>query len=205
MKWTQTARFGDQDEPHLLKDMDSLHMSPLGKTALPTHNALEVDTSLQFQEVCPARPPSSLPRRRAPIRLHPPHSHTPQILGFGGAFTEAAAINWRSLSPKDQERVIALYFNGPEEGGLGYTLGRVPINSCDFSPASYNFDDGAGDTNLNQFDNSVSHDEDSGMLPMIRAAQDAVKKRKPPPHTKPGSAARAFNLTMCARRSAGGV
>ena len=27
------------------------------------------------------------------------------IVGFGGAFTEAAAINWRSLSPEDQEKV----------------------------------------------------------------------------------------------------
>eukprot|EP00966_Prymnesium_polylepis_P275549 6366577-Prymnesium_polylepis.1 len=47
-----------------------------------------------------------------------------EILGFGGAFTEAAALNWRSLSPKDQETVIHRYFAAPEDGGLGYTVGR---------------------------------------------------------------------------------
>eukprot|EP00966_Prymnesium_polylepis_P231529 5356640-Prymnesium_polylepis.1 len=47
-----------------------------------------------------------------------------EFAGFGGAFTEAAAINWKRLSPADQARVIHLYFAGPEDGGLGYTLGR---------------------------------------------------------------------------------
>ena len=39
-----------------------------------------------------------------------------EILGFGGAFTEAAALNWQSLSPSDQRRVIRLYFASPEDG-----------------------------------------------------------------------------------------
>ena len=110
---------------------------------------LEVDTSETFQE----------------------------ILGFGGAFTEASAINWRKLSQADQEEVIKLYFDPPEKGGHGYTLGRVPINSCDFSPASYTFDDVAGDTELKHFDNDVKHDVDVGMIPMIQKAQEKVKER----------------------------
>ena len=39
-----------------------------------------------------------------------------EILGFGGAFTEAAALNWQSLTPSDQRRVIRLYFASPEDG-----------------------------------------------------------------------------------------
>jgi len=62
--------------------------------------------------------------------------HFQEFAGFGGAFTEAAAINWRKLSPKDQDKLIHSYFSDPSEGGLGYTMGRVPINSCDFSPAT---------------------------------------------------------------------
>ena len=67
------------------------------------------------------------------------------ITGFGGAFTEAAAINYAKLTPKQQQELIRLYFADPDDGGHGYTLGRVPINSCDFSPASYTFDDVDGD------------------------------------------------------------
>ena len=97
--------------------------------------------------------------------------------GFGGAFTEATAINWKSLSPTDQEEVIRLYFADPAEGGLGYTMGRVPINSCDFSPASYTFDDVAGDVELEHFDTAVTHDVENGMLPMMQAALAAAAAR----------------------------
>lgn len=34
---------------------------------------------------------------------------------------------------------------------LGYTVGRVPMNSCDFSVASYNFDNVTGDVDLLQY------------------------------------------------------
>ena len=99
VEWVQTARFKNfdlTDSVVLLKDMPPLSMTPMEET--PSELTLEVDTSQTFQE----------------------------ILGFGGAFTEASAINWRLLSKKDQEEVIRLYFASPEEGGHGYTLGRVP-------------------------------------------------------------------------------
>ncbi|KAL1526948.1 hypothetical protein AB1Y20_015638 [Prymnesium parvum] len=100
-----------------------------------------------------------------------------EFVGFGGAFTEAAAINWKKLSKEDQERVIHLYFAPPEEGGHGYTMGRVPINSCDFSPASYSFDDTPGDVDLSHFDEGVAHDVASGVIEMIQAAMAKVEER----------------------------
>ena len=74
-------------------------------------------------------------------------------------------------------QVIRLYFAGPDDGGHGYTLGRVPINSCDFSPGSYSFDDVAGDMQLEHFDTSVQHDVDVGMIPMMLDAKAAVEAR----------------------------
>jgi len=53
-----------------------------------------------------------------------------EIIGFGGAFTEAAAINFALLPSDIQEQIIEGYFG---VDGIGYTLGRIPINSCDFS------------------------------------------------------------------------
>ena len=81
---------------NLLKDMPALEMEAM--ETLPNEKTLEIDTSRTYQE----------------------------ILGFGGAFTEASAINWQLLSTEEQEEVIRLYFAGPEDGGHGYTLGRVP-------------------------------------------------------------------------------
>ena len=51
------------------------------------------------------------------------------------------------------------------------------MDSCDFSPASYSFDDEAGDTKLDKFDMSVKHDVEVGMIPMIQAAQKLFEAR----------------------------
>ncbi|EQC37140.1 hypothetical protein SDRG_05367 [Saprolegnia diclina VS20] len=90
-----------------------------------------------------------------------------EILGFGGAFTEAAAIQFKKLSPELQEEVLRLYFD--KETGAGYTIGRVPMNSCDYSPGSYSFDDVVDDVTLSHFDMNVTHDHDT-MIPFIQAA-----------------------------------
>ena len=59
-----------------------------------------------------------------------------------------------------------------------YTLGRVHINSCDFSTYSYSFDDTAGDADLSHFDSSVAHDAKQ-MIPLMRAAQAQLAHRIP--------------------------
>ena len=95
-----------------------------------------------------------------------------QILGFGAAFTEAASLNYQSLSEKGKETMMELFFG---ESGLGYTLGRVHINSCDFSVASYSFDTVDGDFDLEYFDMDVTHDsQPDGMIDMIKKASDLV-------------------------------
>ena len=55
------------------------------------------------------------------------------------------------------------------EDGIGASLARVPINSCDFAEASYSLDDVPGDYNLSHFDSSLPHDE-ALLLPLVRAA-----------------------------------
>jgi glucosylceramidase len=87
------------------------------------------------------------------------------IEGFGGAFTEAAAVTWRKMSPTSQQAIINAYFDSAT--GHGYTLCRTHINSCDFSESNYAYDEVAGDTNLNHF--SIERDQ-KALLPMIKAA-----------------------------------
>lgn len=87
------------------------------------------------------------------------------VLGFGSAFTEASSLNYQSLSEQGKERLMELLFG---KSGLGYSVGRVHINSCDFSIESYSFDETDGDFDLKDFDVAVSHDsQKDGMLDMI--------------------------------------
>eukprot|EP00521_Asterionellopsis_glacialis_P006997 CAMPEP_0195281262 /NCGR_PEP_ID=MMETSP0707-20130614/645_1 /TAXON_ID=33640 /ORGANISM="Asterionellopsis glacialis, Strain CCMP134" /LENGTH=851 /DNA_ID=CAMNT_0040340133 /DNA_START=33 /DNA_END=2588 /DNA_ORIENTATION=- len=95
------------------------------------------------------------------------------IMGFGGAFTEAAALNYKTLSEEGQEAVIELLFG---KSGLGYSVGRVHMNSCDFSVKSYSFDDTDGDFELKDFDTGVEHDVKSGMVDMMTSATAKAKE-----------------------------
>lgn len=91
--------------------------------------------------------------------------------GFGGAFTEAAAVRWQGLSPIQQEAVLQAYFGHPQ--GHGYTLCRVHMNSCDFALGNYAHADVPGDTALEHF--SIARDEQA-LLPFIQAAQRVARR-----------------------------
>ncbi|KAL3798024.1 hypothetical protein ACHAW5_002627 [Stephanodiscus triporus] len=98
------------------------------------------------------------------------------ILGFGGAFTEAAAMNFWSLNEDGRDAVMDLLF-GKE--GLGYSLGRTHINSCDFSVKSYSFDEVEDDFELLDFDDEVTHDLDVGMVDMMLLATKVARESFP--------------------------
>lgn len=89
-----------------------------------------------------------------------------EVFGFGGAFTEASALNFSRITPEQREKVLELYFD--KEKGNGYNFCRATINSCDFSEDFYSYDDTPGDFELKRFD--IAHDREA-VLPMILAAQ----------------------------------
>ena len=88
-----------------------------------------------------------------------------EIKGFGGAFTEAASTTLDKLSKSNREKVIKMYFD-PNEG-IGYNLGRVHINSCDFSLGNYSCVE-ENDETLESF--NIERDKKS-IIPMIHDAQ----------------------------------
>ena len=102
-----------------------------------------------------------------------PEQELQSIVGFGGALTQASGTVWQKLSPRQQQRVIELYFG---ESGLRASLARIPINSCDFAESSYSADDVAGDYLLEHFDEALPDDE-RVLLPIVRAALAAGGKR----------------------------
>ena len=89
-----------------------------------------------------------------------------EILGFGGAFTEATAYTLAQMPDDKREEVINSYFD-PEDG-LGYTIGRVHIHSCDFALENYTYVE-ENDEELETFD--ISRDK-KWVLPLIKDAID---------------------------------
>ena len=87
------------------------------------------------------------------------------IVGIGGAFTESAAYNYSKLSEPKKKKLIDMYFD-PETGN-GYTLGRVHINSCDFSLESWACDTVEGDTLLKYFNIERDH---KYIIPFVKEA-----------------------------------
>ena len=89
--------------------------------------------------------------------------------GFGGAFTEAAAVCLQPLNAAEQARFNAAYFGAD---GLRYALGRTHMGSCDFALGNY--------TAANKTDNNRDFSrDDTVLIPMIQAAEKAAGKALP--------------------------
>ncbi len=93
------------------------------------------------------------------------------FLGIGGALTDASAETLAKLPESRQEEVLEAYYS--TDRGIGYTLARTNINSCDFSSASYTYVD-EGDGELESF--SIAHDLEF-KIPLIKRAMAASGNR----------------------------
>lgn len=89
-----------------------------------------------------------------------------EIYGFGGAFTDAAAITFSKMSENSKNEFIKLAFDKKE--GLGYNFCRCTINSCDFSANEYTYVEDNDET-LKSFD--IAHDK-KDIIPMIKRAKN---------------------------------
>lgn len=92
------------------------------------------------------------------------------FLGFGGAFTEAAALTWQALEVATRSELLRDYFD--PEHGHGYSLCRVPMGSCDFAMGNYAHVETPGDSDLASF--SIDRDKQA-LIPFIRAAQRVAR------------------------------
>ena len=93
------------------------------------------------------------------------------MIGIGGALTDAAAETFAKLPAARQDEVIAAYYG--TDRGIGYTLGRTNINSCDFSSDMYTYVT-EGDKDLSSF--SIAHDL-RYKIPLIKRALAASDNR----------------------------
>lgn len=99
-----------------------------------------------------------------------PHKTYQTFLGIGGAITDASAEVFAKLSPQKQQDFLDAYFG--KEKGIGYTVIRTNIHSCDFSSGSYTYVE-ENDAALKTF--TIEHDR-KFKLPLIKRAIEKAGK-----------------------------
>jgi glucosylceramidase len=91
-----------------------------------------------------------------------------EFLGIGAALTDASAETFAKLPKDKQQEFLKAYFD--KETGIGYTLARTNIHSCDFSSDTYTYVTD-GDKDLKSF--NVEHDK-KYRIPFIKEAMNAA-------------------------------
>lgn len=84
------------------------------------------------------------------------------ILGFGGAFTDAACYTFNRLEPAAREALFHEMFHPSQ---MGLSMGRLPVGSSDYATKVYSFDEGDPDPEMKRF--SIAHDREY-ILPILR-------------------------------------
>ena len=108
--------------------------------------------------------PHGQPFENEPCIFVDPSKVFQSFTGIGGALTDASAETFSKLSIEQQEKFLDSYFD--VEKGIGYSLIRTNIHSCDFSSSSYTYVN-ENDKSLNSF--TIKHDE-AYRIPFIRQA-----------------------------------
>jgi glucosylceramidase len=95
-----------------------------------------------------------------------PQRKKQDVLGFGGAFTDAATYMFSQLAPTARAALFHELFHSSE---MGLSVGRSCIGSSDYSTKAYSYDDSpTPDPQLTKF--SIAHDR-QWILPMLREAR----------------------------------
>jgi glucosylceramidase len=126
-------------------------------TAANTQLRLSQNGQLNFS-------PWPQPIETEPFVLVDPAATFQSYIGIGGALTDASAETFAKLSKDKQQELLTAYYD-PQKG-IGYTLARTNIQSCDFSSDTYSY---VGDNDLQLKTFSVAHDEQY-RIPLIKQA-----------------------------------
>lgn len=75
---------------------------------------------------------------------------------------DAASINIHNISDSLKEKLLDSYFS---DMGIEYTIGRIPMASCDFSTRPYSYNDHEGDLAMANF--SLAQEDLKLKIPLI--------------------------------------
>ncbi|WP_315820375.1 glycoside hydrolase family 30 protein [Paraflavitalea speifideaquila] len=130
-------------------------------TASQSELRLSQNAQLSFKEF-------KQPLETQPCVFIDPANTFQSFIGIGAALTDASAETFAKLPKNEQQELLRAYFD--KDKGIGYTLARTTIHSCDFSSGSYTYVND-NDTALKSF--SVAHDEQY-RIPFIKQAIQAA-------------------------------
>src|SRR6188474_1605006 len=130
-------------------------------TADSTDYRLASTATLEFKEK------KQPPENEISVFVDPTKTYQ-QFLGIGAALTDASAETFAKLPKDKQQEFLKAYFN--KENGIGYTIARTNIHSCDFSSGSYTYV-ADGDKELKSF--NIDHDR-KYRIPFIKEAMNAA-------------------------------
>ncbi len=98
------------------------------------------------------------------IRVEPARTYQ-EIVGFGGAFTDAACYMINQLAASARGQLIHELFDPSE---MNFGAARLCLGSSDYATKVYSYDDGDPDPELKRF--SIEHDREY-ILPILRQAR----------------------------------
>ena len=117
--------------------------------------------------------PYGQPFETEPAVFVDPNKKFQTFVGVGGALTDASAEVFAKLPINKQQELLEKYYDVNK--GIGFSLARTNIHSCDFSSDSYTYVK-ENDTELKSF--SVSHDQQY-RIPLIKQAIAAAGGKLP--------------------------
>jgi len=126
-------------------------------TAENTKLRLSLTETVQFTDF-------GQPKETQPCVFIDPLKTFQSFIGIGGALTDASAETFAKLPKEKQQEILQKYYD--VDKGIGYTLARTNIHSCDFSSGSYTYVN-ENDASLASF--SVAHDNEF-RIPFIKQA-----------------------------------
>jgi len=105
----------------------------------------------------------------APILALNPSLRYQTMVGFGGALTESSGWVLSQITPERRAEVLRRYYDPVD--GIGYTLARTHMNSCDFSLNMWALDEVPGDYDLHHFSLAPMR---AWVLPLLKEASEAA-------------------------------
>ena len=97
-----------------------------------------------------------------------PNKKFQTFLGIGGAITDASAEVFAKLPVNKQQELLDAYYS--KEKGIGYTIVRTNMSSCDFSSDSYSYIK-EGDAVLHSF--TIDHDKQF-RIPLLKKVMATI-------------------------------
>ena len=105
--------------------------------------------------------------QKLPVIHLDPDKKYQEVLGFGGAFTDASCYMLSQLDREAKDEVMNNLFS--ESSGMGFNVGRTTVAQCDFGRVVYSYNDTPDDMEMKNF--NIDYDREY-IIPAIKQARE---------------------------------